>query len=81
LHTSFVRTSFGQLFPRTRNIHVTRKKAAKTTFVQKKRKYKVDEINTLSRFHQTFFSTGKVAGAQHVAKNRRSMSPTMKTPN
>jgi len=31
----FVRTLFWQLFLRTRNVHVTRKKAAETTFVQK----------------------------------------------
>jgi len=34
-HTFFVRTLFQQLFPRTHNVHVTRKKAAITTFVQK----------------------------------------------
>jgi len=43
----FVLTSFRQLFPRTRtrNVHVTRKKAAKMTFVQKTRTFNVDEID------------------------------------
>ncbi len=42
----FVRMSFGQLFPPIRNVHVTRKKAAKTTSIQKTRAYNVDEIDT-----------------------------------
>ncbi len=40
-HAFFVRMSFRQLFPRTCNVHVTRKKPA----VQKMRAYKVDEIH------------------------------------
>ncbi len=44
----FVRTSFRQLFPRTHNVHVTRKKAAETTLVRKTRAYKVDKIDTLT---------------------------------
>jgi hypothetical protein len=36
-HEFFVQMCFRQLFLRTRNVHVTRKKAAKTTFVRKKR--------------------------------------------
>jgi len=34
-HAYFVQMSFWQLFPHTRNVHVTRRKAAKTTFAQK----------------------------------------------
>jgi len=42
----FVQTLFRQLFPHIRNVHVTRKKVAELTFVQKTRAYKVDEIDT-----------------------------------
>jgi len=42
----FVRTLFLQLFPRTRNVHVTRKKADKMTFVRKICDENVDEIDT-----------------------------------
>jgi len=34
---------FRQLFPRTHNVHVTRKKADETMFVRKTRTYKVDK--------------------------------------
>jgi len=45
----FVRTSFRQLFPCIRNVYVTRKKAAKTTFVQKFVRKNDDEIDTWMR--------------------------------
>ncbi len=44
----FVRTSFRQLFFTYIRTYIRRKKAAKTTFVRKKRAKNVDEIDTLS---------------------------------
>ena len=41
--------SFGQILLRTKVVHVTRKKAAETTFVRKIRAFNVDEIDGLMK--------------------------------
>jgi len=53
----FCTNAASAVFPCIRNVHVTRKKAAETTFVRKTRTYKVDEIDTLGSFHKCFMQS------------------------
>ncbi len=54
----FFRTNV--VFLRTRNEHVTRKKAAETTFVRKIHTFNVDEIVTWVGIHKTSYANFKI---------------------